>query len=78
MAKFKLYNNVALDPRLERQALKNKYNAARMNLIGVVIFTIINIVMTASGAGGYFLFSASVPYLITTIGMLLCGMLPEE
>ena len=78
MAKFKLYNNISLDPRMERHALTNKFNTARINLVAVVIFTAINIVMLATGAGSYFLFSASVPYVITTYGLLLCGMLPEE
>ncbi len=73
-----MFNNMNLDPRMQRQALENKFNAARVNLLAVVAFTAINIVMMATGIGGYFLFSATVPYLITTIAMLFCGMLPEE
>lgn len=78
MAKFKMYNNINLDPRMQRQALQNKYNAARVNLLAVVLFTVINIVSLATGIGGYFLFSASVPYVIAMFGLVLCGMMPDE
>lgn len=76
MAKF--FSNVSFDPRMQRQALQNKYNAARVNLLAVVVFTVINIVSLATGIGGYFLFSASVPYVITMFGLVLCGMMPDE
>ncbi len=76
MAKF--FSNISFDPRMQRQALQNKYNAARMNLLAVVLFTVINIVSLATGIGGYFLFSASVPYVITMFGLVLCGMMPDE
>lgn len=69
---------MAIDPRMERQMLKNKYNSARYNLLAVVIFTAINIIMAAFGTGGYFLFSATIPYVITITGLVLCGMMPEE
>ena len=74
----KLFSNFNADPRLERQALASKYNAARMNLILVVAFTVINLITLAFGDGSYFLFSANMPYMITFYGMFLCGKLPEE
>jgi hypothetical protein len=73
-----LFGNVSNDPRIQRQALASKYNAARSNLILLVIFSAINLIMLATNAGTYFLFSASVPYLITGLGMFFCGMAPEE
>ena len=63
---------------MEKQALKSKINAARMNLIGMVIFTLINIFMLVSNSGSYFLFSASVPYILTDLGMFFCGRYPDE
>ena len=78
MAKFGLFENFSDDPRMQRQALESKYNAARSNLLAVAIFTVINIVMLATNAGGYFLFSANIPYMVTYFGMFLCGMFPDE
>ncbi len=78
MAKFRLNNSFDMDPRMERQALISKYNAARINLLAVVAFTVFNIVTLALGSGSYFLFSANAPYMLTFLGMFLCGMLPEE
>lgn len=72
------YRNIGDDPRMQRQALVSKYSAARSNLILLVVFSFINLIMLATGAGSYFLFSASVPYVITGLGMFLCGMAPEE
>lgn len=66
------------DPRIQRQAMASKYNAARSNLLLLVIFSAINLIMLATGAGTYFLFSASVPYIITYLGMFFCGMYPKE
>ncbi len=77
MARFRM-NNIGLDPRMQRQALQNKFTAARMNLLAIVVFTLINIFALATNAGSYFLFSASVPYVITLLAMLMCGMLPPE
>jgi fatty acid desaturase len=73
-----LFGNVSNDPRMQRHALASKYNAARSNILLLVIFSAINLIMLATNAGTYFLFSASVPYLITGLGMFFCGMAPEE
>ena len=74
----KLFGDFNGDPRIQRQALVSKYNAARSNILLMVIFSAINLLMLATGAGTYFLFSASVPYIITDIGMFFCGMYPKE
>lgn len=66
------------DPRIERQALVSKYSAARSNLLLIVVFTALNLLLLATNSGTYFLFSASVPYLIGDLGMFLCGRYPEE
>ena len=73
-----LFGNFYADPRMEKQALISKYNAARLNILAVVIFTAINMVSLATNPGSYFLFSANTPYMLTFFGMFLCGMLPED
>ena len=73
-----LFGNFNGDPRMQRAALNSKYNAARMNLLLVVVFTVINIVTLATGVGGYFLFSAAIPYVIVNIGLIMCGKFPEK
>ena len=62
----------------KRQRLEQKYNSARINLALVVAFTLVNLVLLAVNADTYFLFSAYVPYLITSVGMLICGKYPAE
>jgi hypothetical protein len=73
-----LFNGNAVDPRMEKQMLQSRYSAARINLLGMVIFSLFNILMLATNSGTYFLFSASVPYLLTDIGMFFCGRYPAE
>lgn len=60
------------------QILQRKYNGARSNLLLVFIFSVINIVLLVTNANRYFLFSASIPYMLTDIGMFFSGMYPEE
>ena len=63
---------------MSERALNQKYKIARMNLLLVIAFTAINILLLVTQSGTYFLFSASVPYLLTDLGMLFCGMYPPE
>ena len=65
----------ALTPR---QNYERKYNAARANLLLVVIVTLVNLLLVSTGSDSYFLFSAYIPYFITTVGLAWCGMLPPE
>lgn len=62
----------------QRRAYETKYANARVNLLLVVAFTAINIIILATGSYTYFLFSASIPYFIADMGMLLCGKYPPE
>ena len=55
-----------------------KYNKSTHNLLLVVIFSAINIVMLATNAGSYWLFSAIIPYYVVDYGMFWTGMYPEE
>ena len=61
-----------------RNKLQQRYTAARMNLLLVVIFTAINIAMLLAKNFTYFLFSASIPYFLVDLGMLYCGLYPPE
>ena len=66
------------NPASPRQHYMQKYNMSRMNLLLVVAFTAINILLLVTNANSYFLFSAFIPYFLTTMGMILCGRFPEE
>jgi len=62
----------------ERQALEHKYNLSRNNLLLVIVFTAINLVLLVTDSSLFFLFSASIPYLLADLGMFLGGMYPAE
>lgn len=62
----------------QRQLLETRYHNARSNLIWVLVFTVINIILLITNSNTYFLFSAFVPYILTDLGMTLCGMYPPE
>jgi MFS family permease len=64
-------------PLTKRETLQNKYNAARLNLLFAIIFTVINIVLLFVD-NSYFLFSIYVPYFIASIGMVITGKMPQE
>lgn len=56
-----------------------KYRTARINILAAILFTAVNIVLLfATQAGTYFLFSLYVPYYIVTVLYVQCGFLPEE
>ncbi len=63
---------------LNAQILKQKYNNSVIWLYIISAFTIINILSVIFGASFYFLVSSSVPYVIVSLGMVFCGMLPDE
>ena len=65
-------------PGSPRALCEHRYSSARSNLLLVVAFTVINLVLLVTESYSYFLFSAFVPYYILSLGMLLCGKLPEE
>ncbi len=75
MGLFQKQQNVNLTPR---QIEENKFRTCRYNLLLVIIFTIINMILTVAQSGYYFLFSASMPYFLTDLGMVLCGKYPPE
>ena len=77
MSKF-FKNNTAMQPISELQMQINRYNSARANLLLVAVFTLINLLLLISKSYTYFLFSASIPYILTDTAMFLCGMYPEE
>ena len=52
-----------------RNMASTKYRNARNNLLLVIIFSLINIVLCAVGSDTYFLFSATIPYFISILGV---------
>ena len=62
----------------ERAMLENKYKSARIDLLLVAIMTLVNVIFVITGSDTYFLFSATVPYLLSFLSALYCGMLSPE
>ncbi len=73
MQNFSTYNRSNLE-----QAFTQQYNAARKNLLLVVVFSAINVMFLVLDSFSYFLFSASFPYMLVDLGKYLCGMYPAE
>ena len=68
-----------VNPRpAEEMLLQSRYDGARKNLFLVVVFSLINLVLLAVNSFTYFLFSASIPYILLSEIKYLCGMFPEE
>lgn len=61
-----------------RATLLTKYTTSRHNLLLVVIMSLVNLVLLLTNSNSYFLFSASLPYIIADLGMFLCGKYPVE
>lgn len=68
----------AVDLRIAEQSekaavakLEQQYKVSRMNLLLVLAFTFINMVLALAKASFYMLFSASIPFEITVLGVLM-------
>lgn len=61
-----------------RQMYEQRYNSARYNLLIAAGFTAINVIMLIAKTFSYFLFSATVPYVLVDLAMDFCGMYPAE
>ena len=55
--------------KVSRSYYAEQFAGGRSTLLAVILMSIINIVMLLSGSDSYFLFSASVPYYLTFMGM---------
>lgn len=75
MSLFNTNRQANLSPR---DMYKSKYNTARGNLLLVAIFTAVNLLLLIADSGTYFLFSASIPYILTDYFMFFCGYYPAE
>ncbi len=73
-----MQNQSLIDVSAERESLEKRYSAARSNLLWIVIFSVINVVLLAWNSFTYFLFSATVPYMLVDLGKFLCGKYPME
>jgi hypothetical protein len=58
--------------------LAQRYSVARLNLLIMLAFTLLNVVMVALGSDSYMLFSATIPYGLVQTGMYLCGKLSAD
>lgn len=54
------------------------FATAKVAILSVTIFTLINMFLLVSGSDLYFLYSASVPYIVTVLAMAACGKFPPE
>ena len=62
----------------QQAVLESKYHSARHNILLVVIFTLLNIILLVTNSNSYFLFSATIPYVLADYGMYFCGKYPAE
>ncbi len=62
----------------QRQLLQDKYASSCNNILLVVALSLVNIILLVTNSNTYFLFSAYIPYLLADLGMLFCGMYPQE
>lgn len=61
-------NNTPVDKNSREYLLRQVANG-RYSLLLIVILTVVNLVLTILDTGRYFLFSASVPYELVSLGM---------
>ena len=61
-----------------RNILEHRYKSARISLLTAIIFTAVNLILLILQSNMYFLFSATIPYLIVDMGMYMTGMYPPE
>ncbi len=61
-----------------RQAEEMRYTTSRMNLLLVIAFTLLNVIRLLFGTADYFIFSASLPYVLTLFGLINTGRMPDE
>ena len=75
LGKIQRTANVNLTPR---ELYENQYHSARQNIIVLIICSAVNILLLALNTGMYFLFSASIPYILVDLARFYCGLYPEE
>jgi hypothetical protein len=65
-------------PQSPLQVNAKRYRTARYHLLLVIAFTVINLILllVPSEEQRYFVFSATVPYVLSWVGMDLCGRFP--
>ena len=61
-----------------REALERRCAVARRDILILVGFTAVNLLLMLTKTNLYFLFSAYIPHMLVDLGMLMCGMHPEE
>ena len=56
----------------------NSYDRARNNLLIIIVLSLVNIGILFFGGDSYYVFCASIPYVITDLAMYFCGKYPLE
>ena len=69
---------VSANPLNQPNTLERSLKSARSTLLGVIAFTVVNMVLALTASDSYFLFSAVVPYVLTLWGAIFCGLYPAE
>ena len=64
--------------RTKEQILAQRFAGARVTLYIISALTVINVLSLLFNGSYYFFISASVPYVLVAVGMVFCGVLPEE
>ena len=54
------------------------FATAKIFILAIAVFTFINLLFLTCGIDVYFLFSASLPYILTILAMSSCGKFPPE
>lgn len=75
LSRFGLTND---DPKMQKAALYSKFQAARVNLLLMIGFSLANIISLLVGGKGYLLFCSSFSYIAVDLGMTMCGFKTEE
>ncbi len=60
------------------QTLQQRYNGSRICLYIISAFTVLNIISLVLNGSYYFFISSSIPYVLVALGMVFCGLVPEE
>lgn len=63
-----------------RAMLQGKYNAGRVDVLLIALFTLVNIIAAAFATedGTYFLFCAMIPYYFVLLGLILSGSMSQD
>lgn len=71
-------SGTALQGKYTRMALMRNYSSARIFVMLIVVFSVLNIAFLCFGSDSAFLFGAMIPYFLVLSGLINTGMFDEE